>query len=86
MGKAQRLLQQAEGICSEAGRISMRLEVRKDNQGAIKLYEQLGYRTFGEYHDYYEDHADALRLSKSADGIVNMVKHACKPVCRNICG
>jgi ribosomal-protein-alanine acetyltransferase len=63
-GIAQRLLQQAESICSEAGRISMRLEVRKDNQGAIKLYEQLGYRTFGEYHDYYEDHVDALRLQK----------------------
>ncbi len=24
----------------------------------------LGYRSFGEYHDYYEDHGDALRMQK----------------------
>ena len=63
-GVARLLLQQAEKLCADAGRVYMRLEVREDNAGAIALYQQLGYRTFGEYHDYYEDHADALRLQK----------------------
>lgn len=63
-GIARQLLQQAEKLCADADRISMRLEVRKDNVAAIALYQQLGYRTFGEYHDYYADHTDALRLQK----------------------
>lgn len=63
-GIANRLIAQAEQYCADHGRISMRLEVRTDNTGAIRLYQQLGYRPFGEYKDYYEDHADALRLQK----------------------
>ncbi len=63
-GMAQQLLEQAEKACAEDGRISMRLEVRTDNTSAIRLYQRLGYKPFGEYKDYYEDHADALRLQK----------------------
>jgi ribosomal-protein-alanine acetyltransferase len=63
-GVARQLIRQAEQVCADAGRVAMRLEVRTDNTGAIALYQQLHYRTFGEYHDYYEDHADALRLQK----------------------
>lgn len=63
-GIARQLIQQAEQVCADAGRITMRLEVRTDNANAIALYQQLGYHRFGEYHDYYEDHADALRLQK----------------------
>src|SRR5690606_24049417 len=44
--------------------VFMRLEVSTANLGAIRLYEKLGYQQFGIYHDYYEDHADALRLQK----------------------
>lgn len=42
----------------------MRLEVAKQNQSAIHLYQRLGYRVFGEVADYYEDHSDALRMQK----------------------
>lgn len=42
----------------------VRLEVRPDNTPAIRLYERHGYRKFGRYKDYYEDHADALRYEK----------------------
>jgi ribosomal-protein-alanine acetyltransferase len=42
----------------------VRLEVRPDNAPAIRLYERHGYRKFGRYRDYYEDHADALRYEK----------------------
>lgn len=60
----QKLLEEAEKVAREAGRVHMRLEVRKDNIGAITLYEKMGYQQFGFYEDYYEDHADALRFQK----------------------
>ena len=58
------LLQAAERAALDAGRVDMRLEVRPDNAAAIRLYEQQGYRRFGEYDDYYEDHSPALRYQK----------------------
>ena len=44
--------------------INMRLEVRRDNTSSIRLYESMGYRQFGIYEDYYEDHMGALRYEK----------------------
>ena len=38
--------------------------MRPDNARAIALYESRGYRHFGRYLDFYEDHADALRFEK----------------------
>ena len=64
MGLGLALLQAAEQSALDAGRIDMRLEVRPDNSAAIRLYEQQGYRRFGEYDDYYEDHSPALRYQK----------------------
>lgn len=43
----------------------LRLEVRKDNTASIGLFAGLGYRRFGEYQGYYEDHMDAWRFEKS---------------------
>ena len=63
-GLGERLVRQAEQEAAEAGRIVMRLEVREDNAGAINLYRRLGYRQFGTYRDYYEDHGDALRFER----------------------
>lgn len=60
----ERLMQEAETLVLAEGCSILRLEVRTDNQGAIALYERLGYRQFGQYADYYEDHADALRYQK----------------------
>lgn len=60
----QQLLEAAEKVARNAGRVHMRLEVRKDNISAIKLYEKLGYQQFGFYENYYADHADALRFQK----------------------
>ena len=71
-GLAQALIEHAEKSCVAVGRITMRLEVRKDNHNAIRLYERMGYHSFGEYHDYYEDHADALRLQKR---ILHLAQH-----------
>lgn len=63
-GLGERLIGEAERQAAAAGRIIMRLEVRTDNAGAIALYRRLGYRQFGTYRDYYEDHGDALRFER----------------------
>ncbi|GAB3097499.1 GNAT family N-acetyltransferase/peptidase C39 family protein [Pseudomaricurvus hydrocarbonicus] len=61
---ATQLLTCLEQKASERGRIFMRLEVAKSNRSAIALYQSQGYRVFGEFSDYYEDHDDALRMQK----------------------
>ncbi len=63
-GLAAYLITEAEQRASDSGRFYMRLEVSEQNRAAITLYESLGYRQFGHYHDYYEDHSDALRYQK----------------------
>lgn len=63
-GLGEKLLKAAEHEAADAGRILMRLEVREDNIGAIALYKRLGYRQFGTYRDYYEDHGTALRFER----------------------
>lgn len=61
---AEQLLSACEQEATARGKVFMRLEVHPANTAALRLYERLGYRRFGVYHDYYEDHADALRLEK----------------------
>lgn len=43
----------------------LRLEVRQDNAGAMRLYERLGYRRFAARVGFYEDGADAWRYEKT---------------------
>lgn len=64
-GLGDRLLQRLESIARASGLAEMRLEVRKDNAGAVALYERRGYQRFGEREGYYEDGGDAWRMSKS---------------------
>ncbi|HEX5635695.1 MAG TPA: ribosomal protein S18-alanine N-acetyltransferase, partial [Gammaproteobacteria bacterium] len=63
-GIGAELLNAAEQLALDHACITLRLEVRTDNNNAIQLYRKLGYRQFGTYHDYYEDHMDALRFEK----------------------
>lgn len=63
-GIAASLLQLLETAAVEQGRLFMRLEVNANNPKAIRLYERCGYRIFGGYTNYYEDHSDALRMQK----------------------
>jgi ribosomal protein S18 acetylase RimI-like enzyme/predicted double-glycine peptidase len=63
-GVARRLIEAGEQAASDSGRFIMRLEVGAENRGAIRLYESLGYTRFGVYHDYYDDHSDAIRMQK----------------------
>lgn len=63
-GLGRKLLDAVEAEAIARGCIFLRLEVRADNVAAIKLYERGGYRRFGVYDDYYEDHQDAWRYEK----------------------
>ncbi|TGE85956.1 ribosomal-protein-alanine acetyltransferase [Pseudoalteromonas sp. KS88] len=64
-GVAKHLLTELEKSAAMRGRIYMRLEVAVNNKAAIALYECEGYRVFGQYSDYYDDHSDALRMQKN---------------------
>jgi len=63
-GIAEKLIREGEQQAKLAGRLYLRLEVDTQNAGAIRLYEKMGYRPFGIYHEYYEDSHDALRMQK----------------------
>jgi ribosomal protein S18 acetylase RimI-like enzyme len=65
LGLGSVLLEAAEKDARENECVIMRLEVRKDNEAAIGLYKERGYRLFGVVPDYYEDGAEALRFEKS---------------------
>src|SRR4051794_7484116 len=71
-GVAHRLLAAAEREAKDHECVYLRLEVRRDNVPAINLYRNAGYREFGIYRDYYEDHMEALRLEKRLAGIAGI--------------
>ncbi|HST28116.1 MAG TPA: GNAT family N-acetyltransferase [Rudaea sp.] len=67
-GIASALLRAVERGAHARGCTRLRLEVRQDNPGAIRLYEKLGYRRFGAIAGFYEDGADAWRYEKPLRG------------------
>lgn len=64
-GVGSALLEGAEQLAAKRGCAALRLEVRKDNDSAIRLYERLGYKRIGHYDRYYGDGADAWRYEKA---------------------
>jgi len=58
------LLGDCEATARARGLRLLRLEVRGDNAGAIRLYERVGYKPIGRYPAYYADKTDALRFEK----------------------
>jgi [ribosomal protein S18]-alanine N-acetyltransferase len=67
-GLAAILMKDAETVARERGSRRLKLEVRADNAGAIRLYERLGYRAFGRVAGYYSDGATAVRYERELDG------------------
>jgi ribosomal protein S18 acetylase RimI-like enzyme len=63
-GVGQGLVQATEQAALDGECVSMRLEVRQDNTASLALFRRMGYREFGRYEDYYEDHMEALRFEK----------------------
>ncbi len=63
-GVGMALLKAAEEAARDSDCVVMRLETRNDNQRAQALFRKAGYKTFGTYADYYDDHMDAIRMEK----------------------
>lgn len=63
-GLGRALLEAAEQGALKRGCVSMRLEVREDNRGAIRLYQACGYQEVGHTAEYYHDGSGALRMRK----------------------
>ncbi|MDO6568881.1 GNAT family N-acetyltransferase/peptidase C39 family protein [Alteromonas sp. 1_MG-2023] len=63
-GIAEKLITTLGEQALARGKRFMRLEVSADNKGAIALYQKLGFKQFGMYVDYYDDHSNALRMQK----------------------
>ncbi|MFT5123641.1 MAG: ribosomal protein S18 acetylase RimI-like enzyme [Verrucomicrobiales bacterium] len=63
-GIGRSLVGEAESAVWDHHRAYIRLEIRTDNQASIGLFESMGYRRIGEWPDYYEDHATAVRYEK----------------------
>lgn len=63
-GLGEKLLHAVERAARRRSCTRLRLEVRQDNAGAIRLYERLGYRCFAARAGFYEDGADAWRYEK----------------------
>ncbi|WP_199097736.1 GNAT family N-acetyltransferase [Dyella sp. ASV21] len=66
-GVGSALLNAAEHAARRRRCKALRLEVRTDNDTAIRLYERLGYHRIGHYTRYYGDGADAWRYEKTLD-------------------
>jgi [ribosomal protein S18]-alanine N-acetyltransferase len=52
-GIAHLLLQEIEKLLKEKGITESHLEVREDNNAAIKLYQKNGYQKIGKLENYY---------------------------------
>ena len=52
-GIATKLMQEIESLLKQRGVSECHLEVREDNNPAIKLYQKLGYQTMGKLDRYY---------------------------------
>lgn len=59
------LLDACEAEALSRGCTILRLEVRTDNPGAIRLYERRGYRQYTTKPDYYQDGTEALGFEKA---------------------
>ena len=66
-GVGAALLEAVEAAARQRHCHAVRLEVRDDNAGAVRLYERLGYRHIGHYPHYYQDGTHAWRYEKSLD-------------------
>jgi [ribosomal protein S18]-alanine N-acetyltransferase len=67
-GLGRRLLAAVDKDATRRRCRAIRLEVRKYDRKAIRLYKSSGYRCFGEYPLYYEHRFDAFRFEKPLGG------------------
>jgi ribosomal protein S18 acetylase RimI-like enzyme len=63
-GIGRRLLDAMERAARRWGALRLRLEVRADNERAIRLYEEAGYALIGRRAEYYSDGMTALLYAR----------------------
>lgn len=63
-GIGRTLMKAAEEAARDRDAAYLRLEVRADDKDTQEFYKRLGYRPFSYHSQYYEDHADAVRMDK----------------------
>ena len=69
-GIATALLTRLFELTGDGGRRGYTLEVRVSNDGAIKLYERLGFTAAGTRHGYYTDNReDALIMWRDPESV-----------------
>lgn len=66
-GLASVLLRHALAEGTDTGMEQALLEVRRDNAGAIALYQRFGFAVVGERRRYYADGEDALVMARPGD-------------------
>jgi ribosomal protein S18 acetylase RimI-like enzyme len=67
-GVGTALIEAAETAARQRRCQALRLEVRTDNDSAIRLYERLGYHRIGPVKaGFYEDGSDAFQYEKTLD-------------------
>jgi ribosomal-protein-alanine N-acetyltransferase len=64
LGIGQELMKKFEEKCRYLGILSVRLEVRTDNELGIKFYKRLGYSITSNLPAYYSDGSDAYVMWK----------------------
>jgi len=69
-GLGAKLLAACETEAFDCDRIVLRLEVRADNDSAMKLYRGAGYRMLSKVENYYDDGCAAFRMEKLLHGPV----------------
>lgn len=73
-GVAGILLQEMFKVLRDMGILSVHLEVRESNHGAIKLYEKLGFMIKGQRRGYYQETGeDALILEADVNKITRAI-------------
>lgn len=64
-GAGRVLMDGLENMLSGAGATAIYLEVRIDNERAIRLYERYGYKRIATINEFYHDGTDAYKYRKS---------------------
>ncbi|MDQ3559143.1 MAG: GNAT family N-acetyltransferase [Pseudomonadota bacterium] len=64
IGLGLKLLAEAEAVAQARGAVRLLLEVRTDNEPAVRLYERAGYSQLARQESYYEDGMAALRYGR----------------------
>lgn len=63
-GLGMMLLDEAEAVAQARGADRLLLEVRTDNDAAVRLYERAGYTPIDRRENYYQDGTAALRYGR----------------------